>query len=88
MPPSSRLGILFNVAFVTLPDFHTHGKIHTSNKHPALGSSLSRPGAKSKETQMIRKGMTITLKPEYMDPGDENLTFIVLTDEKKSRLDV
>jgi hypothetical protein len=37
---------------------------------------------------MIRKGMTIILKSEYRDPGDENLTFIALTDEEKGRLDV
>jgi hypothetical protein len=37
---------------------------------------------------MIRKGMTIIFKPEYMDPGDENLTIITLTDEEKGRLDV
>jgi hypothetical protein len=33
---------------------------------------------------MIRKGMTIIFKPEYMDPSDENLTFIALPVKKKA----
>ena len=37
---------------------------------------------------MIKKGDRITFKPEYMDAGDEGLTFVARCDEEKGRLDV
>lgn len=37
---------------------------------------------------MIRKGDRIAFRPEYMDAGDEGLTFIARCDEEKGRIDV
>ena len=37
---------------------------------------------------MIRKGMIVKFKPEYISPDEQALTFIALTDEEKGRLQV
>jgi len=37
---------------------------------------------------VIKKNDRITFKPEYMDAGDEGLTFVARCDEEKGRIDV
>ena len=36
----------------------------------------------------IKTGQIIRFKPEFMDPGDENLTFVAIDDEEKGRVTV
>jgi hypothetical protein len=35
---------------------------------------------------MIRKGQPVTVRPEWRDPGDENVRFIALEDEAGGRV--
>jgi hypothetical protein len=36
----------------------------------------------------IKAGQTVKFKPEFMDPGDENLTFVAIDDEEKGRVTI
>ncbi len=35
---------------------------------------------------MIRKGQTITFKPEWQDPGDAKIAFVAIEDESGGRV--
>ena len=37
---------------------------------------------------MIKKGDIVKFKPEFMDEGDEQITFIAIDDESKGRVTV
>ena len=37
---------------------------------------------------MIRKGDILSIKPQWRDAGDENLTWVARNDEEKGRLDI
>jgi hypothetical protein len=40
------------------------------------------------ESQMIRKGDVLTIKPQWRDAGDETLMWVARSDEEKGRLDI
>jgi hypothetical protein len=35
---------------------------------------------------MIRKGQSVTVRPQWRDPGDENVQFVALEDEDGGRV--
>ncbi len=37
---------------------------------------------------MIRKGQTVTIRPEWRDEGDETFQWVARSDEEKGRVDV
>jgi hypothetical protein len=37
---------------------------------------------------MIRKGDTVTIKPQWQDEGDASFTWVARNDEEKGRVDI
>ncbi len=38
--------------------------------------------------KLFAKGEVVRILPEYQDPGDEEFTWVVMTDEEKGRVDI
>jgi hypothetical protein len=38
--------------------------------------------------QLFVKGEVVRILPEYQDPGDEEFTWVIVTDEEKGRVDI
>lgn len=36
----------------------------------------------------LRKGDIVSIRPEFQDPGDDSLTWVVVFDEEKGRVDI
>lgn len=37
---------------------------------------------------MIKRGDVVRIRPEWADPGDENITFVAVDDEGKGRVSI